>query len=78
MSLVGQEITIIDSCDPTKTGRRGEVVLETSGTLELEGGGRTIVVPKAGSVFQVSGSRKVLNGDEMVGRLEDRLRSKKQ
>lgn len=77
MSLMGEEVKIIDSNDPTKTGRTGEIIFETSKTFELDTGGRRIMVEKAGSVFQVCGSKKVFNGNEMVGRLEDRLRLKR-
>ncbi|HUI85790.1 MAG TPA: ribonuclease P protein subunit [Nitrososphaerales archaeon] len=77
MSVVGEEISIVGSRDPSMIGRAGEVVLETSNTLRLDEGGRTIVVPKAGAVFQVQGSKRVINGSEIVGRLEDRLRLKK-
>lgn len=77
MSIVGEEITIVDSRDPTKTGRKGEVVFETSKTLELKADGKTIRVEKAGSVFQLRDSKKVLDGNELIGRLEDRLRLKK-
>jgi len=77
MSIIGEEIAIIDSRDPTKTGRKGEVVFETSNTLELDTGTKTIRVEKAGTVFQVSKSKRVLDGNELVGRLEDRLRLKR-
>ena len=74
MNVVGEEIMIIDCADPTKAGRKGEVVYETSKTLHVKTEGKTITVEKAGSVFQVRGSKKVLDGNEMLGRLEERLR----
>jgi RNase P/RNase MRP subunit p29 len=72
MNLVGETVTVISSTDPTKTGRRGKVVLETAKTLLLEDGGRVVRIEKQGSEFEVFGSRKVVTGSDISGRLEDR------
>lgn len=77
MSLVGEEVTVVGSSDPTKNGRKGEVVLETANTLLVRSGGRTITLPKAGSVLLLQRSREVVDCGEVHGRLEDRLRVRK-
>jgi RNase P/RNase MRP subunit p29 len=77
MSMVGEEVTVIDSSDPTNTGRKGEVVLETANTLLLRAAEKTITLPKAGTTFLVTSSKEVVAGADMLGRLEDRLRVRK-
>ncbi len=72
MNLVGEKVTVVSSCDPTTVGRSGLVVLETAKTLVVDSGGRTIRLPKSGSVFRVSGSGAVLAGSDIAGSLEDR------
>lgn len=75
MSVIGENIMIIDSCDPTLKGRMGEIVLETSRTLMvLQRDGSKFRVEKHGTTVELLGSKKVLSGEEILGRLEDRLR----
>ncbi len=77
MSIVGETVTIMDSKDPTKKGRRGEVVLETAKTLLLRTPGGRITVEKLGTVMALAGTDEVLAGDDLAGRLEDRLRERR-
>ena len=72
MNLIGERLTVVSSTDPTKMGKTGLVVLETANTLVIDFGPRRIRVEKAGAVFQISGSGKVLAGADIAGRLEDR------
>jgi RNase P/RNase MRP subunit p29 len=75
MSVIGENVTILNSSDPTKKGRAGEIVLETSRTLViLQTNGRRISVEKMGTVLEFQNSKKVIGGEEILGRLEDRLR----
>jgi len=73
MSVVGSRVTILDSNDPTKRGRRGEVVLETANTILLRTEDGRITVEKAGTVLAVEGNDEPLPGDDLQGRLEDRI-----
>jgi len=77
VSIVGEEVTIIDSSDPTTTGKKGEVVLETANTLLLRTDGKTIRLPKAGTSLLRRGSSGVVGCEEFAGRLEDRLGGRK-
>lgn len=77
MNIIGERVVIVGSTDPTKIGKGGEVVLETAKTLVLESSGRKISVEKAGTVLQFEASRRIVASEEIAGRLEDRLRSKK-
>ena len=77
MSVVGEEVTVMDSSDSSMKGRKGEVVLETANTLLLHSSDRTFTVVKAGSVLLLERSRQVVTGEDLAGRLEDRLRVRK-
>ncbi len=77
MSLIGMEVTVASSTDPTKVGRKGVVLTETSKTLSLGSGGRAIRVEKRGGAFVVSGSEEVILGDDISGRPEERLGGRK-
>ncbi len=76
MNLIGERLTVLTSSDPSKRGRSGVAVLETAHTLVLDTGKKTIMVEKAGSAFQVSGSKTVVIGADVWGRLEDRWGSR--
>ncbi len=73
MSVIGEEVEVVRSTDPSKVGRKGTVVLETAKTLLLVSGGRKVRVEKSGILLRVSGSGKGVSGEELSGRLEDRL-----
>jgi len=76
MSIVGTKAVVVDSKDGTKTGRKGEIVMETANTLLLKTAEGTITIEKAGTVLQVDGDDEPLLGDDILGRLEDRLRGR--
>ncbi|MGD0145734.1 MAG: ribonuclease P protein subunit [Nitrososphaerales archaeon] len=78
MNVVGKELTILSSTDPSKEGRTGIVLLDTARTLVLESNGNVFRVEKVGNVFRASGSNIIIAGTDIAGRLEDRwgLRSR--
>jgi RNase P/RNase MRP subunit p29 len=73
MNVIGQMLKIISSTDPTKVGRKGKVLLESASTLVIDSGGKTIRVEKLGLAFQLLDSGRVLTGEDVAGRLQDRL-----
>lgn len=77
MSVVGTRALIVGSKDGTKLGRKGEIVLETANTLLLKTASGTITVEKAGTVLELEGDDEPLAGDDIRGRLEDRIRGRK-
>ena len=77
MNVVGEVLTVLSSRDPTKTGRSGMVLIDTANTLLLDEGGRALRVEKAGAAFMVMGSRKILTGSDIAGRLQDRIGRKR-
>ena len=73
MNLIGERLTVLASPDPTKAGRTGLVLLETSKTLVLESVRGTVRIEKEGSAFRLIPSGKVVTGGDISGRLQDRL-----
>jgi RNase P/RNase MRP subunit p29 len=77
MSVVGESVTVMQSSDPTKLGLGGKVVLETANTLLISSGGRKLSVEKKGLALALKGSRRLVTGEDIAGRLEDRLGGRK-
>lgn len=75
--LLGLEACILLSQDPSLVGRCGVIVDESARTLVLETGeGRRIRVLKRGTVFafRVGGEWVVVEGELIVGRVDERLK----
>jgi len=73
--LIGLQVAILHSADPSLVGVRGLVVDETRNTLVVEAGGREKRVLKEGARFrfEVQGGVEV-DGDEILFRPEDRTK----
>jgi ribonuclease P protein subunit POP4 len=73
--LIGLQVAVLRSPDPSLVGVRGLVVDETRNTLVVEAGGREKRVPKEGTRFrfEVQGGVEV-DGDEILFRPEDRTK----
>ncbi len=71
--IVGERVKVLNASDHTQIGVRGEVVLESANTIVIEDEGKMRRVQKKGTVLQLQGNREVLRGEELSGRLEDRL-----
>jgi len=78
--LIGLEVKIKHSTDPTLNGRSGRVVDESYHMLYLETKeGKEIKVPKKNCVFVFklpSGVKVEVEGKLLVGRPEDRIKKK--
>ncbi len=78
MNMIGEAVAVLHARDPTMSGTRGKAVLETANTVVLlSSKGRRLTVQKKGTVFLLSPSGTVVAGDDITGRLEDRLRERK-
>ncbi len=73
MNVIGEKVTVVGASDRSTVGKTGEVVLETAKTLVLDSGGKLVRLAKKGSVFEVSGSRTIVVGDDISGSLQYRL-----
>jgi len=77
MNIVGEEVVIVKASDPGKRGVTGMVLLETANTILLESKSRRVRVEKKGTDLKLLRSHEFLEGVQIAGRLEDRLRSVK-
>ena len=73
MNVIGRAVRIVSSKDPTKIGRSGKVLLESAMTLTIESDGRTMTIEKSGSAFELLDDRTLVIGEDIAGRLQDRL-----
>ncbi len=71
--IVGEKIKVLDASDPGQVGLAGEVLLETSKTILVDCGGQKARIQKHDTVLQVEGRGEVIRGDEILGRLEERI-----
>jgi len=77
--LIGLDVKIASSPDPSYSGAEGRVVNETRNTLVLvrSGSGRTIRVPKDGARFRFAlpgGRTAEIEGSSITFRPEDRVK----
>ncbi len=73
MRLLGMDVAIVQSSNPLMVGFRGTVALESMRMITIVSTSKKITVPKTGTVLQLLEDGKVVVGDEMNGRIEDRL-----
>ena len=73
IQLLGKEVAIVQSANPLLVGVRGTLALESMRMITIVSGSKKITVAKTGTVLQLQESGKVVLGDEMNGRIEDRL-----
>ncbi|HDH28806.1 MAG TPA: ribonuclease P protein component 1, partial [Euryarchaeota archaeon] len=68
--LIGLEVIIAGSSDPTLTSLRGRVVDETQKTLKIEASGKRKIVPKDICTFRfkVDSGLVEVSGKALVGR----------
>jgi ribonuclease P protein subunit POP4 len=77
--LIGLETRVIRSKNPSITGIKGRIVDETQNTLVLLVDHKKKVVPKGVATLQLGlpdGSLVEIDGTEVIGRSEDRLRKR--
>lgn len=75
--LIGLRVRIIMSSHPDLIGIEGTIVDETKNTVIVRTSRGDKRIPKHTSVFLISfpdGNQVKIDGDKIVGRLEDRIR----
>jgi ribonuclease P protein subunit POP4 len=74
--LIGLEVEITNSNDPTLKGLKGQIVDETKNTLTIEVGGKRKTVPKGICTFRfaLESERVEVSGKVLVKRPEDRIK----
>lgn len=75
LTLIGLQVRIASSKDPTLVGLSGKVVLETRNTLVISTGNETKIVPKqiADFEFDVAGTKLDFVGSSILGRADERI-----
>ena len=73
MNLIGRRAKILVATDPNQVGLSGELVLERSKTLLLESQGRRLTIQKSGTVIELAGGGDIITGDDILGRVEERI-----
>ena len=77
--LIGLEVKVERSKNPSQVGLKGIVIDETYSTLKIESKGKEKIIPKdiAVFVFTLPDGKKVeVDGKLLVGRPEDRIKKK--
>ena len=76
--LVGLNVRVEKSSNPSLQGLEGEVIGETRNMLKIRTKKGNKMVPKAGCVFvfEVEGKLIKVLGDVLIGRPEDRLKKR--
>jgi RNase P/RNase MRP subunit p29 len=72
MNVIGEQLRVVGSSDPTKVGKAGKVLMETANTLLVDSNGKAVRLEKEGSTFLLA-SGEVVNGADLAGRMQDRL-----
>jgi ribonuclease P protein subunit POP4 len=74
--LIGLEVKIVDSTDPTIKGTKGRIIDETRNMLTIEALGKRKKVPKAicRFHFRLEDALVEVDGKTIVGRPQDRVK----
>ena len=71
--IIGEDVRVAAARDAALLGLRGKVVLESMHTFTIKTEARRkVTLPKVGSALELS-SGTILIGDDLEGRLEDRI-----
>lgn len=73
MRVLGMDVAVVQCSNPAMVGVHGTVALESMRMLTIVSGDRKVKVAKAGTVLRLRQGEKLVIGDEMIGRIEDRL-----
>ncbi|HDI10530.1 MAG TPA: ribonuclease P protein subunit [Euryarchaeota archaeon] len=72
--IIGKEVEVLASPDPSLIGVRGEVIDETRKTLKILRGSKAVVLAKENVVLLIDGLR--VDGKLLLGRPEERLKKR--
>lgn len=74
--LIGQDVEIMKSTNPSQMGIKGKIIDETKETLKIEKNGRQIVLLKKTITFKLSKTGEIISGRDIAKRPEDRLKGR--
>ena len=73
MRLLGKDVAVMQCSNPLLVGVHGTLALESMHMITIVSEAKKISVAKTGTVLQVQESGRLVVGDDMEGRIEDRL-----
>ena len=73
MKILGQQVSVVSCSIPSLVGVSGTLALESMRMITIVSQGRKVNLPKRGSVLRLKEGGGLVVGDEMYGRLEERL-----
>jgi RNase P/RNase MRP subunit p29 len=71
--VLGKDVAVIQCANPAMIGLRGTVALESMHMITVVSQTKKVQLAKTGTVLQLQESGKLVLGEEMNGRIEDRL-----
>ena len=74
--LIGEEIEVIEAKNTDNLSIKGKVVDETKTTLKIEQNGKFKTLLKNNITIKLIGSGKIISGQEIAKRPEERLKGK--
>jgi ribonuclease P protein subunit POP4 len=77
--LIGLDVEIKESTNPSQIGLKGKVIGETYSTLQIETDRREKIIPKDITIFIFTlpnGTKVQVDGKLLIGRPEDRIKKK--
>ncbi len=73
--LIGEEIEVVDSKNKSNLGIHGKIIDETKETIKIrQDNGTEVVLMKKIITFKLVKTGKVILGEQIAGRPEDRLK----
>lgn len=73
--LIGEEIEVVDSKNKSNIGIRGKIIDETKETIKVhQDNGKAIVLMKNIIMFKLLSAGKIISGEQIARRPEDRLK----
>lgn len=76
--LIGLEVSVTESSDPTLLDTSGKIIDETRNTIVINGGGEKVrKIAKSTSTLLITlpdGEKVTVDGKKLVGRPEERVR----
>jgi RNase P/RNase MRP subunit p29 len=73
MGIIGREVSVVSCPNVGMVGLKGVVALESLKTLTVRSPTRTVTLPKLGTVLKLADTGRIVLGDDMKGRIVDRL-----
>jgi RNase P/RNase MRP subunit p29 len=73
MRVLGLDVAVVQCSNPAMVGLRGTVALESMRMITIVSESRKVTLAKSGTVLQLKDGGRLVIGEEMNGRIEDRL-----